>query len=796
MTDTARISAHMLREGRRNIAETICSHLESSSSLNKEIAPVTRLEQSETHIHILAACIEFQSPVLLNDYVQWVTRLPESVSPYFCEISHFLDELVCIVEAEFPQEVAGVVQHYIDTARDSLLAESRVEPSVHASLPQAQLQRNYLVALLDTRRNDALNMVLKSIEAGVEIESIYLDVIQPAQHELGRLWQTGQISVAQEHYCTAATQFVMSQLQPWFLTTTSANQTLVATCVGDELHEVGLRIVADLFEVNGWNTIYLGANVPPESIAETLASSGSQILAISCTMTQHLFALADVIDIVRSHPGCEQVKILAGGYPFNIDPYLWKRVGADANALDGKAAIRVANRLIQSRSQAESQSASPATPQLDARVPTGLHQSDDDLSRLNNSLITLQRKLNKANVELAALNKANEEKAQALQLADRRKDEFLAMLAHELRGPLAPMELAVGLLQMDDLSPALIRESRETMQRQLHQMKHLINDLLDASRIAHGKIELKKEILDLADVLNRAIETVNPFIREKQQDLKLELPDTPIFLEGDEIRLTQVFANLLTNASKYTDNKGTIWLNTKQDRDAAVIEVCDNGFGIDPELLQDVFTTFTQEQRSKLHSKGGLGLGLSLVKQLVELHQGSVSADSEGADRGSVFSVRLPALEPEENYTFAESDSMALSSQNIPSRRVLIIEDTAGIARMISLLFEKLGHEPQVAPNGATAIRMFQETTPEIVVLDLMLPDMSGLEVAQELRRLDQKNSTLIVALTGHSDDQHRNQAREHGCDEYFVKPIDMQVLQELATHPKLMTINGSSGTK
>ena len=791
MTDTARISAHMLREGRRTIAEAICSHLESSSALNKGTPPVTRLEQSETHILILAASIEFKSTVLLNDYVHWVTRLPESVSPYFCEISHFLDALISVVEAEFPQEVANVVQHYIDTARNSLLVDRPAEPPARVCPPLAQLQHNYLTSLLATHRTDALNMVMKAIQSGVEIESIYLDVIQPAQHELGRLWQTGQISVAQEHYCTAATQFVMSQLQPWFLKTTSADQTLVATCVGDELHEVGLRIVADLFEVSGWNTIYLGANVPPESIAETLASSRAQILAISCTMTQHLFGMADVIRIVRSHPGCEQVKILAGGYPFNIDPYLWKRVGADAAALDGKDAIDVANRLIQSRSQADNRSALSATPQqVEAQALSGLNQSDDDLSRLNNSLITLQRKLNKANVELAALNKANEEKAQALQQADRRKDEFLAMLAHELRGPLAPMELAVGLLQMDDLDPSLIRESCETMKRQLDQMKHLINDLLDASRIVHGKIDLKKETLDLTHVLNRAIETVNPFIREKQQDLKLELSDTPIFLEGDEIRLTQVFANLLTNASKYTDKKGTIWLNTKQDRDAAVIEVCDNGFGIDPELLQDVFSTFTQEQRSKLHSNGGLGLGLSLVKQLVELHQGSVSADSEGADRGSVFSVRLPALESEENSTFAESESTSLSSQNNPSRRVLIIEDTAGIARMISLLFEKLGHAPLVATSGATAIRMFQETPPEIVVLDLMLPDMSGLEVARELRRLDQKNSTLIVALTGHNDDEHRQQARKHGCDEYFVKPIDILDLQELATHPKLMSIN------
>jgi len=399
------------------------------------------------------------------------------------DILTFLKELLGIVEVQFPNDVSIIVTEYIGGAMASLRDEATDETVAHLHQPHEGLQRDYLSFLLDARRDEALRIVLQAVDTGVDLESIYLHVIQPTQQKLGQLWQVGDISVAQEHYCTAATQFVMSQLQPYFLTHNTSGKTLVATCVGDELHEVGLRIVADLLEISGWNTIYLGANAPAESIAEAIVSNGADVLAISTTMTQHLFGLADVISVVRSNPGCENVRVMVGGHPFNVDPFLWKRVGADAHAIDAKEATRVADRLLGSKSKAPGNERRPSVPtSIESTTASAGSESNDDLSRLNNSLITLQRKLSKANLELAALNKANQEKAEALERADRRKNEFLAMLAHELRGPLAPMKLAVALLQMDDLKPSVVAEARETMQRQLHQMGHLISDLLDASR--------------------------------------------------------------------------------------------------------------------------------------------------------------------------------------------------------------------------------------------------------------------------------------------------------------------------
>ncbi len=798
VANAAHISAQMLREGRRALAEIVCSRLgftESDQQMQPRSALSTHsVDQAETQIHILAACLEFSSPALLDDYVRWISNLPKAVSPIQYDISSFLEELIRIVETQFPSDVTSVVKTFIDRAIDSL----RDEPTEGAALssgshPHKSLQRDYLAFLLATRRNDALEIVLQAVGLGVDIESIYLHVIQPTQQELGRLWETGKISVAQEHYCTAATQFVMSQLQPYFFRDHSSGKTLVATCVGDELHEVGLRIVADLFEVSGWNSVYLGANVPAESIAQSIIANGAQVLAISTTMTQHLFKLADVVSVVRANPGCENVKVVVGGYPFNVDPFLWKRVGADAHAIDAKAAIQVANQLAGSESQApENRPQRSISQSIEENIPMVFGESDDDLSRLNNSLITVQRKLTKANVELAALNKANQEKADSLEQAGRRKDEFLAMLAHELRGPLAPMELAVALLQMDDLRPSIVAEARETMKRQLHQMSHLISDLLDASRIAHGKIELKKETLDLAAVIHRAVEIVHPLIQDKAQELTLDIPAAPIKLIGDEIRLAQIFANLLTNASKYTDREGSIWLSIRRVRDQVVVKIRDNGVGIEADLLPNLFIAFTQEQRSRQYSMGGLGLGLSLVKQLVELHEGTVKAESEGAGRGSLFSVTLPSLEEQEDVQNIELNETQEAEMDQPSRRVLIVEDSAGIARMTAILFKKLGHLPEIALDGGTAIKKYKELQPEIVLLDLMLPDMSGLEVTQEIRRLDLNNATLIVVLTGHGDDEHRQLAKESGCDEYLVKPVDVRDLKELATHPKLMTTKDS----
>ena len=796
MTAIRHIAAQVLSDGRRTFADRIWARLDSTSLRQSASSPsaitTQAIDQFETHIYTLAACMEFSSPALFDDYVLWIATLPPNVSPYVCDITAFLREFQQCVEAEFSGDVSSVISCYLERALVTLQNRSEPEPDRLAENPHGQLQRRYLEALLAKRRNGALHLVMEAVEQGTDIQAIYLHVFQPTQHEIGRLWQTGEIDVAQEHYCTAATQFVMSQLQPYFLVATATDKTLVASCVGDELHEVGLRIVADLFEMGGWSTIYLGANAPAVSIANTIVSSKAQVLAISTTMTQHLFGVAEVIRTIRSHRGCEHVKVLVGGYPFNVDPFLWKRVGADADAFNGLEAVHIADRLIISEKQPEADHRQPPQSPIADLVPATTGDTEDDLSRLNNSLITLQRKLNKANVELSALNKANQEKAEALQRADRRKDEFLAMLAHELRGPLAPMELAVALLQMEGVDPSIGKEACRTLKRQLQQVKHLISDLLDASRIAHGKIELRLEPLPLFDVIHRAIEIVHPLIQEKQQTLHVDLIDSAVVVQGDEIRLAQVFANLLTNASKYTHREGTIWLTTRRSRDTVVIEVKDDGVGMEADLLPDVFTAFAQEQRSRRHSMGGLGLGLSLVKQLVDLHSGTVTAASEGADLGSLFTVTLPAMEAAESQAESDQQTSAETDRLTHARRVLIVEDTAGIARITAILFEHLGHQPAIALDGATAIEKFKDLRPEIVVLDLTLPDMSGLEVTREIRKLDPNDSTLIVALTGHDDEEHRQQAKECGCDKYLVKPVDVDQLELLTTHPKLMSANGS----
>jgi len=795
MKNAAHIPAQTLLDARRTIAEMVCDELESRSGEDSPITNADRdqvIEQFEKHIHLLAACIEFTSPALLDDYVRWSSSLPADLSPAGGGIENFLTVLNKVAQQQFPSEISQFVDHYITDSLNSLQSVSPEVAEVPTHNPYADLQREYLACLLATKRCEALQLVLEAVDSGIDMESIYLDIIQAAQQELGRLWQTGQISVAQEHYCTAATQFVMSQLQPYFLTDHSSGKTIVATCVGDELHEVGLRIVTDLLEVRGWNAIYLGANAPAESISQTIVSCGAQVLAVSTTMTQHLFRLAEVIDQVRKHPGCEHVKVMVGGYPFLVDAFLWKRVGADKFAVDGRDAVRIADQLLNSVGQASSgptrESGSSTAHEFVTESST---ETEDDLSRLNNSLISMQRELHKANVQLTAISKAHQEKSEALQRADVRKDEFLAMLAHELRGPLAPMQLAVSLLQMDDLQPSIVEAARETMKRQLRQMSHLVSDLLDASRIAHGKIELKKDALDLNHVIHCAVEIAQPLIQERKQDLVLNLSETPIAIDGDEIRLTQVFANLLTNASKYTPEEGGIWLSAKRLRDWAAIEVRDNGVGIEADLLPEIFSSFVQERRSKQLSRGGLGLGLSLVKQLVELHGGSVKAESQGKESGSVFSVLLPALEPSDNCSSPVEVDKSISETSA-SRRVLVVEDAAGIARITSILFEKLGCVSSVALNGATAIQKFEEWRPEIVILDLELPDMSGLEVTRSIRQLDSSDRTLIVALTGHDDEKHRTLAKESGCDQYLVKPVDIRSLKELLSHPKLLTTNGS----
>ena len=369
-----------------------------------------------------------------------------------------------------------------------------------------------------------------------------------------------------------------------------------------------------------------------------------------------------------------------------------------------------------------------------------------------------------------------------IQQADRRKDEFLAMLSHELRNPLAPLRNAIFLLKRDKTDPATLDWALDMMERQVENMVRLVDDLLDVSRITRGKIDLQRSPVELTTVVERAVETARPLIDSRRHQLVVELPKQLIWLDADTLRLTQAFANLLNNAAKYTEPGGEIRLTAEQETGGVAVRVKDNGIGIEPDLLPQVFNLFTQADRALGRSQGGLGIGLTLVRSLIEMHGGTVSAASRGPGQGSEFTIHLPARAEQ-----ASTEEQAAATAPVVPRRMLVVEDNVGAALVLSKLLSTVwGHEVQVAHDGRAALEMARACRPEVVLLDLGLPDLSGLEVARELRASDGGAAMLIVALTGYDEKDDRRRTAEADFDEHFVKPPGVDMLQRLFSHPKL----------
>lgn len=368
--------------------------------------------------------------------------------------------------------------------------------------------------------------------------------------------------------------------------------------------------------------------------------------------------------------------------------------------------------------------------------------------------------------------------AQRLAESDRRKDEFLATLAHELRNPLAPMRNALKLLELAPARPELGAQAQAMMGRQLEHLVRLVDDLLDLSRISLGKIELQRTRVDLTQVVLSAIETVQPHIEQLGHTLDVSLPKQPQMLEGDAVRLAQVFSNLLNNASKYTARGGRLSLVAARHGNEIEVAVRDNGIGIPPEMLPHVFDMFTQVDSSIEKSHGGLGIGLTIVKRLVELHGGSVQAHSEGRGCGSEFIVRLPLVESVQELQPVASADNALA----PSRayRVLVVDDNVDAASSLALVLRIFGHEASTAADGHSALVAVESLRPDLVVLDIGLPGMSGYQVCQYIRAQPWGRQVKLVALSGWGQDEHKTQAHAAGFDHYFIKPIDPEALRLL----------------
>lgn len=365
---------------------------------------------------------------------------------------------------------------------------------------------------------------------------------------------------------------------------------------------------------------------------------------------------------------------------------------------------------------------------------------------------------------------------QEIREASRRKDEFLAMLAHELRNPLAPVVNALEVMRRD---PAAGGQSRAIVERQVRQITRLVDDLLDVSRITRGKIVLRRETVDLGEVVGRAVESTRPLIDAARHRLEVCLPSSPIRLEADPTRLEQVLANLLNNAAKYTPPGGALVVEAHAEGDEAVVRVKDNGLGIAPELLPRVFELFMQADRSLDRAQGGLGIGLTLVQRLVAMHGGTVEAYSAGLGQGSEFTVRLPSGRDVAAPASRPAEAETVARRG-PSLTILVVEDSVDTAETLAMLLRLEGHQVFLAHDGRRGLEAARTHRPDVALMDIGLPGLDGLEVARRLREQSGLAQTVLVAMTGYGQERDRDRARAAGFDHHLVKPVDWTALQEV----------------
>jgi PAS domain S-box-containing protein len=368
---------------------------------------------------------------------------------------------------------------------------------------------------------------------------------------------------------------------------------------------------------------------------------------------------------------------------------------------------------------------------------------------------------------------------EALKEADRRKDEFLAVLAHELRNPLAPLRNGLQILRLAGNDRAAVEQARTMMERQLEHFIRLVDDLLDLSRISRGRIELHKERIELATVLNSAVESCDPLIKQSGHELTVTLPEEPVYLDADRTRLAQVVCNLLTNAAKYSERGSRIWLTSERQGSDAVLSVKDTGIGIPPDMLPRVFEMFTQVGRSLEKTQSGLGIGLSIVKRLVEMHGASVEARSDGPGMGSEFLIRLPVV-----LTLVHQREQARGDDQQPRpmsrRRILVVDDNLDIADSLAVLLEMMGNEVRTAHDGLEGVAAAAAYRPDMILLDIGMPKLNGYEACRRIREQPWGKGILIAAVTGWGQEEDKRRSHEAGFDHHLIKPVGPAAIEKL----------------
>jgi signal transduction histidine kinase len=463
----------------------------------------------------------------------------------------------------------------------------------------------------------------------------------------------------------------------------------------------------------------------------------------------------ELAEIIRGHPRYQKTAIIFVSAVHLTD--LDRLKGYESGAVD-YVSVPVVPELLRAK----------------VSVFAELYRKTRELEKLTREL---ERRVAERTAELEASVARQIELAEQLLEADRRKDEFLALLAHELRNPLAPVRNAAGIMRMKVSQDPELIWCHDVIERQAKQLTRLVDDLLDVSRITRGKITLRVETLDLGGVIAGAVETSHPLIDSMGHTLNVIVPEQPLMVRGDPTRLTQIIANLLNNAAKYQQEHGRIDLRIMREGEEAVIVVKDGGIGIAPEMLTRIFELFTQAERAPDRAQGGLGIGLSLVQQMVELHGGTVHAKSDGPGLGSEFVVRLPCL-PESMPETSNGSSQPSHSAETP-RRILVVDDSIDAAESMAMLLRLRGHDVQVAHNGYDALQLAADTPPSVVLLDIGLPGMDGYEVCRRFRQSGMEK-TRIIAMTGYGLEQDRQRAKAAGFDVHTVKPVAFSELVKL----------------
>jgi signal transduction histidine kinase len=512
------------------------------------------------------------------------------------------------------------------------------------------------------------------------------------------------------------------------------------------------------------------ANSGAEALAHLLKEEIAVVLVDVCMPTLDGFELASLI---RQHPRCRKTAII---FISAVASSSLDRIKGNQSGAVDYVSVPVEPELLRAR----------------VSVFADLYRKTEALERMN---IELERRVAERTAQLEVDLAERKRLENALTAADQRKDEFLAMLSHELRNPLAPIRNAVQIMGLKPLGDPHLRHCRDVIERQVEHLSRLVDDLLDVSRITRGRLKLEKKPVEVATFVARAIETAEPLFDARGQRLHVSMPEERLIVDGDSTRLSQIVSNILNNAAKYTPDSGHISLQIETaSRDGGsaeevLIRVKDDGTGIPPQMLPEVFDLFTQVDQALDRSHGGLGIGLALVRKLVEMHGGKVEARSDGVGHGSEFFVRLPCRVEPVDVKGATGSAGDAIKRPVIRRRVLVVDDNEDSAETLALALQLEGYDVETAHGGQQALELAEGFLPEMVLLDIGMPGMDGYEVARSIRAQPWGADMLLIAQTGWGQEEDRRRTREAGFDAHMTKPLDharlMSLMRQLPAPPR-----------